>query len=48
MVESQEYSAVMVPESALEDDLQPRGGRTYEMITAIYNRVLRTSGRGLS
>jgi lipopolysaccharide/colanic/teichoic acid biosynthesis glycosyltransferase len=40
MVESQEYSAVMVRESALEDDLQPRGGRTYEMITAICNRVL--------
>jgi len=40
MVESQEYSTVMVLESALENDLQPRGGRTYEMITAIYNRVL--------
>jgi lipopolysaccharide/colanic/teichoic acid biosynthesis glycosyltransferase len=40
MVESQEYSAVMVRESALEDDLQPRGGRAYEVITGIYNRVL--------
>jgi lipopolysaccharide/colanic/teichoic acid biosynthesis glycosyltransferase len=40
MVESQEYGAVMVLESALENDLQARGGRTYEMITAIYNRVL--------
>ena len=40
MVESQEYNAVMVLESVLEDDLQPRGGRTYEMITATYNRVL--------
>ena len=40
MVESQEYSAVMVRESAPESDLRPRGGRTYEMITATYNRVL--------
>ena len=40
MVESQECGAVMALERALEGDLRPSGGRTYEIVSAIYNRVL--------
>lgn len=40
MVESQECGGVTALERALEGDLRPGGGRTYEIVSAIYNRVL--------
>ncbi len=40
MVKSREYGAVMALESVPESGLRPGGGRAYEVVTGVYNRVL--------